>query len=358
MNPEKFRLHSFVKNLEAKRARHTELISVYIPAGSDLNIMISMLQRERGTAENIKSATVKKNVTSALEKIVQKLRANYKQTPPKGVAIFCGNISEDLGSEKFITEMIEPPEPLKIKIYRCEREFILDPLKEQLFSRNVYGLLTMDRSEAAMGFLDGNTIKVTKTFEPMIVGKHRAGGQSAQRFDRIREGQILQYYKELANACRIFIDSSVKGVLIGGPIPTKDNFIAQHLMPLEVERKIIKVVDMSISTEISLKDLVELSKDALRDNELVKEREAVDVFFKRISIGDSKILFGKDQILEALNNRLVKHLLVSENLDSKLMDVLLDLAVKTGSNFDIISRNHSEGEQFYQIGGVGAILKY
>ncbi|PKM92169.1 MAG: peptide chain release factor 1 [Euryarchaeota archaeon HGW-Euryarchaeota-1] len=358
MDPEKFRLHSFVKKLDNKRARHTELISVYIPSGFDLNIMISMLQQERGTAENIKSATVRKNVTIALEKIVQKLRASYKQTPPKGIAIFCGNISEDLGREDFVVEMIEPPEPLKVKIYRCEQEFILDPLKEQLVSRNVYGLLTMDKSEAAMGFLDGNIIKVIKVFDPYIMGKSRAGGQSAERFQRIRDGQLLQYYKEVAEACRVFIDPQVKGVFIGGPVPTKDNFVARHLMPLEVEKKIIKVVDMSIATETSLKDLVELSKDALRDNELVKESQIVNEFFKRISTGDSKILFGKDQIIEALNSKIVERLLLSENIDNKLMDELLDLALKTGVEFDIISRNHSEGEQFYQIGGVGAILRY
>lgn len=358
MDPKKYNLHLFIKNLENKRARHTELISVYVPSGFDLNIIISMLQSERGTAKNIKSATVRKNVTTALEKIVQKLRANYKQTPPNGLAIFSGNVSENPGEEDFITEIIEPPEPLKTKIYRCDQNFVLDPLKEQLIPKNTFGLLVMDRNEAALGLLEGNTIKVIKTFEPMIIGKHRAGGQSAQRFERIREGQVLHYYKEVADACRSFIDPSIKGVLIGGPVPTKDNFINKHLMPQEVEKKIIKVVDMPVSTETSLRDLVELSKDALRDNELVKEREVVNKFFKRISRGDSKIIFGKDQVIEALNSKIVDHLIISEGLDSKLRDKLLDLAIKTKTNFDVVSRNHSEGEQFYQIGGVGAILKY
>jgi peptide chain release factor subunit 1 len=36
---ERYHLKKFVKELEKHRGRHTELVSVYIPAGYDLNLI-------------------------------------------------------------------------------------------------------------------------------------------------------------------------------------------------------------------------------------------------------------------------------------------------------------------------------
>ncbi len=78
---QRFKLKKFIEHLSKYRARHTELVSVYIPAGYDINKRIQQLMQEQGTATNIKSATTRKNVIDALERMVQHLRL-YKQTPP------------------------------------------------------------------------------------------------------------------------------------------------------------------------------------------------------------------------------------------------------------------------------------
>ena len=67
----KDRLHlkHFLKEVDSIRGRHTELISVYIPAGYDINAKINQLQQEQGTATNIKSTTTRKNVQEALENL-------------------------------------------------------------------------------------------------------------------------------------------------------------------------------------------------------------------------------------------------------------------------------------------------
>src|SRR3990172_10357110 len=108
---EKFKLKKLVKYLEKIKGRHTELVTVYVPAGYNLYEMISTLKNEQGTAENIKSKPVRKNVVSALDKIIRQL-SFYRKTPPNGVAIFAGNISEQEGKSDMQVWVIEPPEHL------------------------------------------------------------------------------------------------------------------------------------------------------------------------------------------------------------------------------------------------------
>ena len=91
-----FKLKKFMKELASYRARHTELVSVYIPSGYDINKINSHLSQEKGTAENIKSAGTKKNVKDALERMLQHLKL-YKVTPPNGLAVFSGNVAEREG---------------------------------------------------------------------------------------------------------------------------------------------------------------------------------------------------------------------------------------------------------------------
>src|SRR3989338_524626 len=140
-------LQKFVKNLKQKRARHTELISVLVPAGYDLTKVTQQLSDEVGTATNIKSAGTRKNVIEALEKMIGHLRTIGK-TPANGLAAYSGNVSEKEGGTNFIVTSIEPPLPLNQRLYRCDKDFKLDALDEMCVDDVVYGLVVMDNREA------------------------------------------------------------------------------------------------------------------------------------------------------------------------------------------------------------------
>jgi len=47
------KLKRIIKELSLHRGRHTEFVSVYVPAGYDINKIVNHLQQEQGTAENI-----------------------------------------------------------------------------------------------------------------------------------------------------------------------------------------------------------------------------------------------------------------------------------------------------------------
>ena len=112
---EKQKLRKFINELALIRGRHTELVSVYIPAGYELIKVIQHLQQEQGTAVNIKDAKTRKNVIDSLEKTIRHLKL-YKKTPPNGLAAFAGNVAAQEGKVDIKVWSIEPPEPIKTRI--------------------------------------------------------------------------------------------------------------------------------------------------------------------------------------------------------------------------------------------------
>ncbi|MBI2558628.1 helix-turn-helix domain-containing protein [Candidatus Woesearchaeota archaeon] len=173
---QRFHLKKFIKELENFRGRHTELVSVYIPQDYDLNKIVNHLAQEQGTASNIKSASTRKNVTDALERMIQHLKL-FKRTPPNGLVVFSGNVAEREGQQDFKVWSIEPPVPLKTRIYRCDKEFVLDILRDMLDVKEVYGLVVMDRRDANIALLKGKTIIPLVKTHSEVPGKFKAGGQ-------------------------------------------------------------------------------------------------------------------------------------------------------------------------------------
>ena len=126
---DKIKLEALIRELEGYRGRHTELVTIYVPSGYNINIISNQIDSEKSTAENIKSKATRKNVLDALDKISRHLKL-YRQTPPNGLALFSGNISKVEGQADIKMWAIEPVHPLKAKLYRCDQTFVLDPLKD------------------------------------------------------------------------------------------------------------------------------------------------------------------------------------------------------------------------------------
>ena len=177
-------LRDRIEELVAYRGRHTELITVYIPAGANINSIVDQLTAEASTAENIKSKTTKTNVITAIEMIIRYLKLN-RNLPKNGLALFCGNISKVEGQPDIKFWVISPPQEMRVKYYRCDQTFMLEPLQNMLQAKEVWGLILIDRKEATFGVLEGKQIKFLRHLTSGVPGKIKAGGQSAARFERL-----------------------------------------------------------------------------------------------------------------------------------------------------------------------------
>ncbi len=357
MDVKRLELKILLETLEKIEGRGTQLISYYIPAGYDLAKVLDHLNYEYSTAQNIKDKHTRKNVMDALAKIINYLKG-LKKVPENGLIVFCGNIG-DYGESDIRMWVIEPPEPLQIRLYRCDSKFVLDPLKDYLEPKQVYGLIVLDRGEASIGILKGNRIIVLESRDSWVPGKFRDGGQSALRFQRIIEQEVHEWLKYLGEKAREHFDrykDSLVGILVGGPGPLKEKFVKGEYLPYYLKEKIIGVIDTGYSNEYGLKEMVDKAKDILERTEYVREANLAREFFKLVSKGSNLVVYGIDDVKKALEYGAAEKVLVSEKMKDKLPEIL-KLAKKSGADVEIISVNHPEGEQFSNF-GIAAILRF
>jgi|TARA_Y100000310_G_scaffold340430_1_gene436201 peptide chain release factor subunit 1 len=359
MELDKNELEEVLEVIENYKGRQTELITVYIPAGYDVNSVQRQLEAEKGTAKNIKSTSTRKNVSEALDKIVRHLKT-LKKTPKNGLAIFAGNISKAEGQSDLQLWDIEPYMPLKIRLYRCDKQFVLEPLKEMLEVKKVFALLVMDRKEATIGLLEGKRIEILQKMTSGIPSKVRAGGQSSQRFHRITEGLVKEFYNRIAEQMKkIFFDMpKLKGILVGGPIPTKDEFLDGKHLVTKLREKLIGVVDIGDADESGLKELVKKSQDILANQEIIKEKKLLENFFEKLGENPDIVVYDEKGIRKALEYGAVEILILSKKTDKKLLKELRKIAENISSKVEVVSTETEEGEQFHNLSGMGAILRF
>jgi len=356
---QEYKLKKLIRELASKRGRHTELITVYVPAGFDLNNIISQLSNEQGTASNIKSTSTRKNVTDGLERAIQKLRL-YKKTPPNGLALFSGNVSEREGAQDLQVWDVEPPEPVTTRIYRCDKEFVLEPLIKLVTPSDVYGLIAIDNRTATIATLKGDNIQVLKTLSSGYSGKHRAGGQSHRRFERLIEEQSHEFKKRVAShAEKAFSGDlkSLRGIVVGGPAATKDGFLEGDYLNHELKKKIIAVKDITYTDESGIRELVDKSREDLAGVEMVRHKNIMQRFMQSL-VGDGAVAYGPD-VEAALTAGAVDTLLLSEKLGDEEIDQLYERAKEGGSTVEIIADDFEEGFQLWNtFKGKAAILRY
>lgn len=408
-NKEFYEFKKQLKFLSKIRGRHTELVSVYIPAGYEISKVAAQIKDEQGTATNIKSKGTRKNVLWALERVMQHLRL-YKNTPENGLVIFAGNISEDEGNPKIELFTITPPEPISIRIYRCDQQFVLEPLIEMTEDKRVFGLIIVERGEASIGLLRGKKVELYKHLTSRVPGKFRAGGQSSVRFARLREIAADDFKDTVGKtANEIFLaQTNLEGILIGGGGYTKYEFEEGEYLHHELRKKILGTVDTAYTELFGLNELVDKGASILENLDIVKEKDIVMKFLKELIKDDSLAAYGEKEVRKYLDAGAVETLLLSEGLNKNrikikcgscgnliektgtddelftleqkiagmpcdkcsnlslnieekvdLLEELADLAHEGSANVEIISIETEEGSQLLKaFGGIAAIIRY
>ena len=400
-----------LEKLEQQQGDGTELITLYIPPDKQIYDVTNQLKDEFGQCANIKSKQTRTNVQSAISSILSRLKY-YKRPPEKGMAVFCGTVKLYGDRTDLQCTIIDPPEPLNLYMYRCSSNFELAPLQQMLEEKIVYGLLVLDRREAYWGFLRGNRIEPIGGATSTVPGKQRKGGQSAARFGRLREIAINEFYTKVGErSSAIYLTEKdfferFKGVLIGGPSPTKEEFEAGSYLHHEIQKRIIGLFDVSYTNESGLRELVGAAKDALKGMEVVKEKSFMDRFLKELVKDDGLAAYGEESIRKNLELGSVDSLLLSGNLrksrlrikcqscghteertvnleagktvrdinlgacptctsplvldeEIDIIDELAKFADQSSAKVEIISDDFEEGSiLFSAFGGIAAILRY
>ena len=313
----KYRLRRLLDMLKSREGRGTQLISLYIPPGRRISEVMAMLRQEYGTAANIKSDTTRKNVQDAIVRVMQRLKL-FKETPETGLVIFCGAVPQNgPGSEKLETYVIIPPEPINVYLYRCDSRFHIEPLEELLREHDAYGILVMDAESATYAVLRGRRLEILKHITSGVPGKHHKGGQSARRFQRLREAKLLNYFSRVGqHANQIFLSiPDLKGLIIAGPGPTKYDFAERDYLDYRLRDKIIAIMDTAYTEEYGVREVVEKAPEVLAKVRYVEEKRLVQKFLYHVGHETGLAAYGERDVRAYLKLGAVDTLLLSEGLD-------------------------------------------
>ena len=314
---ELFRLKKTLDTLSRKEGRGTELISLFVPPGRQVSEVMTMLRQEYGTASNIKSNVTRKNVLDAIVRVQQRLKL-FKRVPERGLVIFCGAIPQNgVGSERLETYVITPPEPINVYLYRCDAKFHTEHLQELLREKETYGIVLVDASAATFATLQGRRLKIVMKTTSGVPGKTRAGGQSARRFERVREMRLQEYFRRVGDhANEIFLPiEDLKGLIIAGPGPTKYDFEKGNYLNYMLKNKVIDIIDTAYVSEQGVEEVVAKAPEIMRKIRYVEEKQIIQQFLYEIGHDTGMSTYGEEEVRRALQAGAVKRLLLSDSLD-------------------------------------------
>jgi peptide chain release factor subunit 1 len=381
------------------------MITLIINYKDQINQYMKMLVEEVGKASNIKSRVTRQNVTDALTSTMEKLKL-YNKTPNTGLVIYCGLVQMEDGGEKMVKIDLTPYKPINTSLYKCDSVFHTEELKKLLEDNDKFGFIIMDGNGSLFGTVQGNTRNVLLKFTVDLPKKHGRGGQSANRFARIRTERRHNYVRkvaESATACFITNDRpNVKGLILAGSAEFKNDLQKSDLFDQRLQPTVLKTVDISYGGENGFNQAIELSSDTLRSVKFIHEKKVIGRFFDEIAKDTGKYVFGLKDTMEAMEGGSIDILMIWENLEynrltlrdnnenviveimpknktpmgSKykhevsgieyeilenlpLTEWFLDTYKKYVSHLEIVTDKSSEGAQFVKgFGGIGGILRY
>ncbi len=403
-----YKTRKMLRELSSKTGKGTELISLYIPPKKALHEVLNNLREEYGTATNIKSDSTRNHVQDALTKTQQRLKL-FKKTPENGIVLFVGSLmTNGPGSEQVFVNEIIPPRPVQTYLYRCDDHFHLEYLMDMIKEVDVIGVISIDSTEAGLGVLTGAKTVVDEVLTSGVGGKTRAGGQSARRYERLREMNLSGYYRRVAeHAKKLFLEQNkIKGLIISGPGPTKDSFLKSDYLDYRLKEKILAEVDGAYSGAEGVREAIEKSSDVLKDMRLIEEKKLIQRFLSEIHKEKSLAAYGIKEVMDATTKGAVEVIIASEDLnmlnillkcnrcsvdrnkilnrtsfvqekqkllsescescqsvdftvtETDLIEILEDKASETGTRIEVLGSGSEEGRMLMSFSGLGAILRY
>tara|TARA_Y100000031_G_scaffold142152_1_gene171409 strand:+ start:65 stop:910 length:846 start_codon:yes stop_codon:yes gene_type:complete len=273
--------------------------------------------------------------------------------------------------------------------------------------KEVIGILSIEASEAGIGIVSGNKFETIRVMTSGIAGKHRSGGQSARRFERLRNMELNNFYHRVADtANKILLDEhEAKGIIVSGPGPTKNNFLKEEYLDYRLQNNLLAIFDTSYAGEEGLRETVEKANDVLSGLRLIEEKKLVQKFLREVNKDVGLAIYGFDDIKKGLLNSSVDTIMITDDIgliyfksicnhcgkeennqvgrdkyieekqkmtavcskcsspdkelqEKDIIEYLADLAIESGANVEVISSKTEEGRMLKSFGGIAALLRF
>ncbi|MCE4604558.1 MAG: peptide chain release factor aRF-1 [Aeropyrum sp.] len=352
-------LAKLLRELKKWSAPATVLLSLYIPPGRPVSDVMTLLRQEYSITDNIKLKRTRQAVKRALSAAMDRLQM-VPSVPKNGLVIFCG---EDMNTGKFECYMFSPPEPIRVFYYRTDKRFITDFLEDMVEDRSAIGIIVVERDQATIGLLKGARLEVLKELEGFVPGKHKMGGQSQRRYERIIEQMVDEFFKKVGEEANNLLVPLVekgllKGVLVAGPGLAKQEFVEGGYLDYRLRKILAKdLVDVAYQGLQGLKEAV-MKAERVVEAQLYRDAvSAMEEFKSNLARGTGMVVYGDKEVEYALEMGAVKTLLIHESRED--LEEWVERARQRGAQAVIVPETLPEAEWFlHTFGGLAGILRF
>jgi len=332
-------------------------LSLYLTESLDQKF----LQRRKKACRSI----LKGNELANFNETIKNIEVFLKKNTNKNLAVFSSKKYD------YISYV-----PLSVKI---ENLLVVDsspyirPLARILDEWESYTLVLLNTNSAKIFSISMGEVDDIKKISKDIINKHKKGGWSQARFNRLRKGAINSFLNDVIS---ILEKISEEKIIISGPGTTKNKFM--DMLPQNLREKVIDIIDISIEDE---NKLIEQSLQLVSENEKKASIKAVKHLKSEI-LKDGLAVYGVEETLQAVKNGQVELLLIEKNYNLKgwicehcqyveegikrtcpycgkktsevdVLEEILEFAERTDAEVEF-----TDSKEISDLGHIGGILRY
>ena len=332
-------------------------VSLYFSQGLDTKF----LERRKKAIRSLLKGDIRDNFNKSIQKIESELKGKNDES----IAIFASN------KNNFLKSIVLP--------VKVENTLIVDsspylrPLARMLDEWESFSLVLLNSNSAKIYSVSFGEITDSKKLSSDIMNKHKKGGCSQARFNRLRRGAIHSFFTELVEELEERADDQI---IIAGPGTSKNKFA--EMLPQALKEKVIDIIDIDIGDE---NKLLKESVHLISEKEQRESSEAVK-HLKQEILKDGLAVYGPMETMKAVRNGQVELLIIEKgyklpgwicescqvvregnmdkcpycNNDTSKVDVIeeiLEFAERTDAEIEF-----TDDEEIKELGHVGGILRY
>ncbi|MDY6958783.1 MAG: Vms1/Ankzf1 family peptidyl-tRNA hydrolase [Halobacteriota archaeon] len=253
------------------------------------------------------------------------------------------------------------------------------PLVRLIDEYETFGLVLLDSHRVKIYVVSSGKIEVEEERGSDIMNKHKKGGWSQARFQRLREGAIDRFLKiVLEDVEEIFREERIERVIIAGSGNAKKTFVS--MLPNDLKSNVIDVIDIEFDEAEGR--LVSRAEELIFEDE--KKRSEMNVERLREEIlKDGACVYGLKETMDAVKIGQVDTLLVrkglkvrgwicekcqsvgrglvkycpnceSETSEADMIEEIIEFAKRKDTEIEFVVDNKTLEE----LGGIGGLLRY
>lgn len=269
---------------------------------------------------------------------------------------------------------VSVPLPVQINnLFIVDSSPYIRPLTRISDEWETFTLVLMNSNQAKIFSVELGEAEQEKRVSSDIMGRHKKGGWSQARFQRIRKGAIHDFYTEVSEK----LDDLAEGqIVLAGPGVAKTQF--KDVLPFHLQEKIVDVIDVDMDDE---QKSIRKSLGIISEKEELKGKDLVQQLRAEV-LKNGLAVYGFDDTLKAAQNGQIDVLLVQKDYKVKgclcehcqilksgpikdcpvcggptteadAIEEIIEFAEQTGARVEF-----SDDEELSKLGHIGGLLRF